>query len=105
MSGIYLLYVLSTAHLIFHVFIFRGSNIAVDIKIQVTAPMASDNPKEDRRPPPPMSPAANVPTLRKTGVGPMMRPLGEAMMERQRSEMATHVSKFTTKFRKRSNTR
>ena len=90
--------------------LFTGSNIAVDIKIQVTAP--SDNPEGGRDPgrrppPPPTSPAANVvPTVRKTGVGPMMRPVGEAMMvARQRSEMATHVSKFTSKFRKRSNTR
>ena len=81
----------------------RNRNIAVDIKIQVTAPsrkVSGSNTEEDQRP---MSPA-NLPTLRKTGVGPMMRPL-EAAVERQQSEMATHVSKFTSKFRKRSNTR
>ena len=76
-----------------------SSNIAVDIKIKVTAPLANDMEEEQRQMPP-----ANMPTLRKTGVGPMMRPL-EAVVERQQSEMATHVSIFTSKFRKRSNTR
>ena len=86
------------------------SNIAVDIKIHVTAPMANSGAaaaEEDHRRPP--VPPPEMPAFRKTGVAMMRPPLQEtvlAVVERQQSEMAsTHLTKFATKFRKRSNTR
>ena len=81
------------------------SNIAVDIKIHVTAPLSGAAAEEDRRRPP--VPPPEMPAFRKTGVAMMRPPLQEtALVERQQSEMAsTHLTKFATKFRKRSNTR
>ena len=82
----------------------------MDIKIHVTAPMANSGAaaaaeEEGRRRPP--VPPPEMPAFRKTGVAMMRPPLQEtaAMVERQQSEMASHLTKFTTKFRKRSNTR
>ena len=84
------------------------SNIAVDIKIHVTAPLSGAAAEEDRRRPP--VPPPEMPAFRKTGVAMMRPPLlqetAAMAVERQQSEMAsTHLTKFATKFRKRSNTR
>ena len=72
------------------------SNIAVDIKIKVVTAVNDVEVEETAMPSTTM-----LPTLRKTGVG-MMNPL-ETVIERQQSELTSHVAKFTTKFRKRSN--